>query len=194
MFLYVFLKIIINFPFNNNNNTHNKNFKGQQRSRQSSVENSGAGHHDQPMNTEEVYRSLRKTTAEIQNYSFETKLDRDTNSKDSGISQMGDHQVDQHFIGSGGIGAQIIPLSTNGHNGHYGNFGNFGGSAEKEDSCNGSKTQSATTTESNTPENTVRLDAIDGSGNNNKTKRIMSQKRVDNYTFDENGELITEGK
>ncbi|KAL1513059.1 hypothetical protein ABEB36_002537 [Hypothenemus hampei] len=42
---------------------------------------------------EEVYRSLRRTTAEIQNYSFETlgpKLDRDrdTTSQDSGISQM----------------------------------------------------------------------------------------------------------
>ena len=36
-------------------------------------------------------RSLRRTTAEIQNYSFESKLverDRDTTSQDSGISQM----------------------------------------------------------------------------------------------------------
>lgn len=45
------------------------------------------------MNQEEIYRSLRKTTTEIQNYSFETlgsKLDRDrdTTSQDSGISQM----------------------------------------------------------------------------------------------------------
>ncbi|XP_076259113.1 CLIP-associating protein isoform X27 [Rhynchophorus ferrugineus] len=42
---------------------------------------------------EDVYKSLRRTTAEIQNYSFETlgpKLDRDrdTTSQDSGISQM----------------------------------------------------------------------------------------------------------
>ncbi|CAH1986214.1 unnamed protein product [Acanthoscelides obtectus] len=39
---------------------------------------------------EEVYRNLRRTTAEIQNYSFEigSKLDRDTASQDSGISQM----------------------------------------------------------------------------------------------------------
>lgn len=44
------------------------------------------------MNTEEVYRSLRKTTAEIQNYSLETKIGRDTNNKDSGISQMDDQQ------------------------------------------------------------------------------------------------------
>lgn len=61
------------------------------------------------MNTEEVYRSLRRTTAEIQNYSFETKLDRDTNSKDSGISQMGDHLL------------QIEQFTTaNGFNGHLG--------------------------------------------------------------------------
>ncbi len=41
-----------------------------------------------------MYKNLRKTTAEIQNYSFESKLDRDANSKDSGISQMGgDHHL-----------------------------------------------------------------------------------------------------
>ncbi|XP_015837159.1 CLIP-associating protein isoform X2 [Tribolium castaneum] len=45
------------------------------------------------LDQEEIYRSLRKTTAEIQNYSYETlssKLDRDrdTTSQDSGISQM----------------------------------------------------------------------------------------------------------
>ncbi|KAJ8925598.1 hypothetical protein NQ315_009438 [Exocentrus adspersus] len=45
------------------------------------------------LDQEEIYRSLRRTTAEIQNYSFETlgsKLDRDrdTTSQDSGISQM----------------------------------------------------------------------------------------------------------
>ncbi|XP_071053520.1 CLIP-associating protein isoform X4 [Onthophagus taurus] len=44
-------------------------------------------------NQEEIYRSLRKTTAEIQNYTYETsgsQLDRekDTTSQDSGISQM----------------------------------------------------------------------------------------------------------
>ncbi|GFG38732.1 hypothetical protein Cfor_02767, partial [Coptotermes formosanus] len=50
---------------------------------------------DDSLNPEEVYRSLRRTTAEIQNYSFEAlgsgKLldrDRDTTSQDSGISQM----------------------------------------------------------------------------------------------------------
>lgn len=47
------------------------------------------------LDQEEIYRNLRKTTAEIQNYSFETlgnKLDRDrdTTSQDSGISQMSD--------------------------------------------------------------------------------------------------------
>ncbi|XP_031328724.1 CLIP-associating protein-like isoform X4 [Photinus pyralis] len=44
-------------------------------------------------NREEIFKSLQKTTAEIQNYSYETlgsKLDkdRDTTSQDSGISQM----------------------------------------------------------------------------------------------------------
>ena len=46
-------------------------------------------------NSSLLYRSLRRTTAEIQNYSFEAlgsgKLldrDRDTTSQDSGISQM----------------------------------------------------------------------------------------------------------
>lgn len=42
---------------------------------------------DEHLNPEEVYRSLRRTTAEIQNYSFKA-LDRDTTSQDSGISQM----------------------------------------------------------------------------------------------------------
>lgn len=63
------------------------------------------------MNTEEVYKSLRKTTAEIQNYTFETKLDRDANSKDSGISQMGDHV---------GQGDQLPIIPSNGINGHIG--------------------------------------------------------------------------
>lgn len=31
---------------------------------------------------------------------------------------------------------------------------------DRDDSVNGSKTQSATTTESNTPENTIRMDAM----------------------------------
>lgn len=116
------------------------------------------------MNTEEVYRNLRKTTAEIQNYSFETKLDKDANSKDSGISQMGEHlaQLDNFTLG------------TNGINGHFG--------FDKEDSCNGSKTQSATTTESNTPESTVRLDTME-----TKNNSLI-------YTLADNGELITESK
>ncbi|XP_033608328.1 CLIP-associating protein 1-B isoform X6 [Cryptotermes secundus] len=57
--------------------------------------NSLADLDDDNLNPEEVYRSLRRTTAEIQNYSFEAlgsgKLldrDRDTTSQDSGISQM----------------------------------------------------------------------------------------------------------
>ncbi|XP_065166997.1 CLIP-associating protein isoform X3 [Atheta coriaria] len=48
--------------------------------------------HNHDLNSEEIYKSLKRTTAEIQNYSYETgsKLDRerDTTSHDSGISQM----------------------------------------------------------------------------------------------------------
>ncbi|XP_017770144.1 PREDICTED: CLIP-associating protein isoform X3 [Nicrophorus vespilloides] len=49
--------------------------------------------HNDTMNHEDIYKSLQRTTAEIQNYSYETlgsKLDRDrdTTSQDSGISQM----------------------------------------------------------------------------------------------------------
>jgi CLIP-associating protein 1/2 len=69
------------------------------RSRQTSVEV------DHPISHEEVYKNLRKTTAEIQNYSFESKLDRDANSKDSGISQMGDHL--------------LHAPANNGFNGHW---------------------------------------------------------------------------
>lgn len=93
---------------------------------------------------------------------------------------MGDHQND-HFITG-------LP-STNGHNGHFGGLPAFGGS----DSCNGSKTQSTTTTESNTPENTVRLDAIDGDVNH-KSKRSASQKSVDRFTIADNCEVITESE
>lgn len=75
------------------------NHKTGPRSRQTSVEV------DHPISHEEVYKNLRKTTAEIQNYSFESKLDRDTPSKDSGISQMGENHLQAH---------------SNGHNGHHG--------------------------------------------------------------------------
>lgn len=134
------------------------------------------------MNTEEVYRSLRKTTAEIQNYSFETKLGRDTNSKDSGISQMDEQTgaavtndlLRQHQYYASG---QMQPLGQNGYNGN-----------DKEDSCNGSKTQSAATTESNTPENTVRLDG------EIITRSSFTAKHSNNVTFSEHGELITECK
>ncbi|XP_043472094.1 CLIP-associating protein 1-A isoform X3 [Leptopilina heterotoma] len=44
---------------------------------------------DDHLNPEEVYKSLRRTTAEIQNYGFE-RLERATTSKDSGISNMAD--------------------------------------------------------------------------------------------------------
>lgn len=148
------------------------------RSRQSSVEVN-----DTPsqMNTEEVYRSLRKTTAEIQNYSFEPKLGRDTNSKDSGISQMDEQSgattndfMKQHQYHASGI-TQLCTL-----NGYTGN--------DKEDSCNGSKTQSTATTESNTPENTVRADCEIVARNS------FTAKHSNNVTFLANGELVTECK
>uniref|UniRef100_A0A6B2EFM1 Putative microtubule associated-protein orbit n=1 Tax=Phlebotomus kandelakii TaxID=1109342 RepID=A0A6B2EFM1_9DIPT len=152
------------------------------RSRQSSVEAS-----DHPMNSEEVYKSLRKTTAEIQNYSFESKLDRDANSKDSGISQMGggDHvtaiQASEQYMQTRTASPGTLRLTptqgaTNGLNGHF-------SVGEKEDSCNGSKTQSATTTESNTPENTVRIDTTDC--------HVRSISKAD-ITYDVNGEVIIE--
>uniref|UniRef100_A0A6M2DJN9 Putative microtubule associated-protein orbit n=1 Tax=Xenopsylla cheopis TaxID=163159 RepID=A0A6M2DJN9_XENCH len=90
------------------------------------------------MNQEEVYKSIYKTTAEIQNYSFETsgytKLGKDTTSKDSGISQMSN--------------AEMI-AAPNGLNGHG-----------TDESSNGSKTQSADTSESGTPE--IQLDSQNG--------------------------------
>lgn len=155
------------------------------------------------MNTEEVYRNLRKTTAEIQNYSFESKLDRDTNSKDSGISQMG---------GSGGSNTTAATAASAG-NGHVGrgidhmvesfsamsastctlvpNGGAANGGAPNGHATGASfehghhqqhqhqqqlnslhygmglgdcdlSPSTATTTESNTPENTVRMDSMNG--------------------------------
>ncbi|XP_049543119.1 CLIP-associating protein isoform X2 [Anopheles darlingi] len=154
------------------------------RSRQASVEVP-----TESMNTEEVYKNLRKTTAEIQNYSFESKLDRDTNSKDSGISQMGEtHMMQSMTVLETGMGG-IYGLSSNGiHNGHIG----IGlGSLEKDDSCNGSKTQSATTTESNTPENTVRLDGME-MAHKTIVQQQQQQQRHQSYSFAENGELILE--
>ncbi|XP_057320335.1 CLIP-associating protein 1-A isoform X3 [Microplitis mediator] len=44
---------------------------------------------DDHLNPEEVYKSLRRTTAEIQNYGFE-RMEGATSSKDSGISNMAD--------------------------------------------------------------------------------------------------------
>ncbi|XP_020709116.2 CLIP-associating protein 1-A isoform X3 [Athalia rosae] len=44
---------------------------------------------DDNLNPEEVYKCLRRTTAEIQNYGFD-RLERATTSKDSGISNMAD--------------------------------------------------------------------------------------------------------
>ncbi|XP_063985621.1 CLIP-associating protein 1 isoform X3 [Diachasmimorpha longicaudata] len=46
-------------------------------------------HDDESLNAEEFYKSLRKTTAEIQNFSFE-RMEGAATSKDSGISNMAD--------------------------------------------------------------------------------------------------------
>lgn len=155
------------------------------RSRQSSVETNDNA---VQMNTEEVYRNLRKTTAEIQNYSFETKLGRDTNSKDSGISQM-DEQQPSALAGNDFIRQQTYyttgqapACALNGHN------GNSFSSGDKDDSYNGSKTQSATTTESNTPESTVRLEG------EMIARSSFTAKHSNNVTFLPNGELVTECK
>ncbi|XP_035911783.1 CLIP-associating protein isoform X7 [Anopheles stephensi] len=157
------------------------------RSRQASVEATAA----ESMNTEEVYKNLRKTTAEIQNYSFESKLDRDTNSKDSGISQMGEtHMMQSMTVLDGVVGhGGMYGLASNGMNGHIG--GGMGG-LEKDDSCNGSKTQSATTTESNTPENTVRLDSMDLAHKTiaQQQQQMHSQSSRLSYSVAENGELV----
>lgn len=129
------------------------------------------------MNTEEVYRNLRKTTAEIQNYSFETKLGRDTNSKDSGISQM-DEQL---AVSTSEPRPQFISnqqVQMNEVNGYRVN--------DNDDSCNGSKIQSATTTESNTPESTIRIDG------DLATRGSFTAKHSNNVSFTLNGELVTE--
>lgn len=157
------------------------------RSRQSSVE---ANDGTPPMNTEEVYRSLRKTTAEIQSYTLETKLGlRD--SKDSGINQMEDQSPAAGVAEPPMQQQQQAPLHyyslhqpkqfpSNGYNGHMNIDIN---------SCNGSNTQSATTTESNTPENTVRME-----GDINPSRNAFTPKHSNNVTFLPNGELVTECK
>lgn len=138
-----------------------------------------------PMNTEEVYRNLRKTTAEIQNYSFESKLDRDTNSKDSGISQMGGgggnngigsvHSMVDSFAAMSASTCTLVPNGSNGNNGHgslafdahhHGVQMGYRPTATASDGGLGDcdlSPSTATTTESNTPENTVRMDgALNG--------------------------------
>lgn len=141
---------------NHNNNNHNHQMLSSPRSRQASMED--------PMNSEEVYKSLRKTTAEIQNYSFESKLDKDATSKDSGISQMGGVAG----MGAGDVNngfnqyleARVVQEMTNG-------LGEMNlGSAS---SCNGS---SKATTESNTPENTVRGLEVGGNGGVTMTSNL----------------------
>lgn len=152
------------------------------RSRQSSVEHTDTPPAQAPITQAELYRQMQKTTAEIQTY-YETKLDRDANSKDSGISQMGDHQM-EHFLASS---TTTLLASTPSHaNGHALGF-------DRDELCNGdSKTQSstATTTKSNTPENAVRLDAIDGSVSHHRG--LVS--KTPHFTMSDDGELLFESK
>lgn len=59
-------------------------------------------------------------------------------------------------------------------------------SADEENSCNGSKSQSPTTTESNTPDNTVRMDE------EITARSSFTAKHSNNVTYLSNGELVTE--
>ncbi|KAF7390819.1 hypothetical protein HZH66_009299 [Vespula vulgaris] len=70
-------------------------------------------------NLEEVYKSLRRTTAEIQNYGFE-RLERATTSKDSGISNMADLEERIEVNGSSDTiaGDLILPQENNGYKTH----------------------------------------------------------------------------
>lgn len=148
------------------------------------------------MNTEEVQRSLRKTTAEIQTY-YETKLDRDTNSKDSGISQMGggDHQLD-HFGAMNASSCTLVATPSNGLNGHHlatstmsfdrGDEFGMGRQFKSEE-----LSPSTTTTESNTPENTIRLDALNGQPH---YKMQANSRNTPDFKVNEAGELVFESK
>lgn len=95
-------------------------------------------HHldDENLNPEEVHRSLRRTTAEIQSYSFEPlnsgkmldrERDRDTTSQDSGISQMSvgpgdklealEERIEDLNISSNSGRASSLPSPTHKFNG-----------------------------------------------------------------------------
>ncbi|XP_015602743.1 CLIP-associating protein 1-A isoform X22 [Cephus cinctus] len=80
---------------------------------------------DDNLNVEEVYKSLRRTTAEIQNYGFE-RLERPTTSTDSGISNMADVEERLDAMTSGRSssvcsptqrGTTVANLSVNGSSG-----------------------------------------------------------------------------
>lgn len=165
------------------------------------------------MNTEEVQRSLRKTTAEIQTY-YETKLDRDSNSKDSGISLMGggtgDHPIDHFAALTGSMTNTIVPpTSSNGLNGHHLTASGMS-SYERSDNYpqndgrgdefvmvgrqykSEELSPSTTTTESNTPENTVRLDgALNGAPH---YKMHSNGTNPPDFKFNPDGSLVFESK
>lgn len=64
----------------------------------------------------------------------------------------------------------------------FANLNYFCSSHDKDDSINGSKTQSTATTESNTPENTIRIENM----GHHKSSSV-------NYTI-ENNEVVLESK
>lgn len=71
------------------------------------------------LNPEEVYKSLRRTTAEIQNYSYESGgklMGRDTTSQDSGISQMSagaGEKLEERMEELSIRPSNVLPLATN---------------------------------------------------------------------------------
>lgn len=160
------------FGTNAGNHHMNSNHLSSPRSRQSSLED--------PMNSEEIYKSLRKTTAEIQNYSFESKLDRDATSKDSGISQMGGGGIDN---GQNYLLSRSIHEVANG-------IGEMQLEVRALSSYNGS---SKTTTESNTPENTVRgVDALTATPGNTTGSGGGHSSAAITHTAD--GEVMIENR
>lgn len=164
------------------------------------------------MNTEEVQRSLRKTTAEIQTY-YETKLDRDSNSKDSGISQMGgggigDHHIDPFAALTASMTNTIVPTPSNGINGHHHHLTASGISYDRNEHYpndgrgdefgisrqfkSEELSPSTTTTESNTPENTVRLDS--GLNGTPHYKLHSNGSNSPDFKVNPDGSLVFESK
>lgn len=175
------------------------------------------------MNTEEVYRNLRKTTAEIQNYSFES------NQRDLGIGQMGgngllqrgglgaigaggDHHMTESFSAMSTSTCTLVPNGnmttlnggTNGSAAHAAMLafeaGQYRGIGSGD--CDLSPS-TATTTESSTPENTVqRMDSMNGTRNGSNRGHHTSGggvvsntgRSTPDFTILEDGTLVFESE